>query len=127
MGRNIGEKIRFMRKQKNITQYALAKKAGVAQSTLSYIEKGSKIPRFDTFHALCRALDTTILELLSCGEDINPTRFFNETPGLKRPALCAGAKPAPADMDDFERFMYLSYLGEKDKTAGALSVCESEI
>ncbi len=97
MGRNIGEKTRFMRKQ-NITQYTLAKKAGVAQSTLSYIEKGSKIPRLDTHHALCMALDTTILELLSCGEDINPTRF-NETPGLKRSVLCAGTKAAPADMN----------------------------
>jgi|GEM_PF-1293182 Predicted transcriptional regulators len=127
MGKKIGEKIRFMRKQKKITQCALAKKAGISQSTLSYIEKDSKVPRFETLQALCKALDTTILELLSCGEDIYPTRFFNEAPDAKRPAVPAQAAPAPPRTRDFERYLYHSYLGGNTQPeVTALSVGESE-
>jgi transcriptional regulator with XRE-family HTH domain len=131
MGKNIGEKIRFMRKQKNMAQYALAKKAGISQSTLSYIEKGSKVPRFETLQTLCRALDTTILELLSHGEDINATRFFNEAPDSKRSALSEQAgnvKPAPSQMSDFERYLYLSYFeGNAQPASSKRFICESEI
>ncbi len=128
MGKNIGEKIKFIRKQKNMAQYALAKKAGISQSTLSYIEKGRKTLRFETLQSICKALDTSILELLSCGEDAHPTRFFNEAPAAKRSAAAAqsrSAQPAAARTDTIERNLYLSYFGEPEP-AGALSVCESE-
>ena len=118
MNRNIGDKIKYMRQRKNLSQYALAKKAGVAQSTLSYIEKGAKQPRFDTLRALCAALDITMLEFLTCNEDVSTTRFFREE------------HPEPAyfiNAGDFERYLYQMVISEDELPAvHALSVCESE-
>ncbi len=65
MNREIGAKIRKLRELQRISQCELAHKAGIAQSTLSYIENGKKIPQFDTLSAICRGLDISILELFS--------------------------------------------------------------
>lgn len=65
MNKNIGAKIRKLRELSNVSQCELALKAGIAQSTLSYIENGKKTPQFDTLAAICRSLDISILELLS--------------------------------------------------------------
>ncbi len=65
MNKEIGSKIRKLREARQITQSMLAQKAGIAQSTLSYIEKGKKMPQFDTLSSICRGLNISILELLS--------------------------------------------------------------
>lgn len=65
MNKLIGAKIRKLRKLRRISQSELAVKAGIAQSTLSYIENGKKSPQFDTLSAICRGLDISILELFS--------------------------------------------------------------
>jgi transcriptional regulator with XRE-family HTH domain len=119
MNKNIGDKIKYMRQQKKLSQYTLAKKAGVAQSTLSYIEKGAKRPRFETQQAICAALGVTVFALLTCSEDTRPTRFFKEASAEPAAPCCAG---------NFERHLYRLYLdGEGPSVANALSVCESEI
>lgn len=118
MDRNIGDKIKYLRQRKSLSQYALAKKAGIAQSTLSYIEKNAKQPRFDTLQALCAALDVTIFELLIYGEDTSPRRFFEE--GRAMPALSCSAR-------DFERYLYWLYVNaEGSSPENTLAVCESE-
>lgn len=129
MNSNIGDKIKTMRQQRGFTQLALAKRAGVAQSTLSYIEKGAKAPRFETLQALCRAMDITLLELLICGEPVQPTRFLNSTP--KR---CAFRGPREADeagtvrTADLEQYLYMLLLGnEAPPVVNTPSACESEI
>jgi transcriptional regulator with XRE-family HTH domain len=78
MGINIGGKIKQIRKNKRMTQNELAKKSGVAQSTLSYIENNDKHPHFETLSAICKGLDVSVLELLSYGEKENRTKMFEE-------------------------------------------------
>jgi len=117
MSKNIGDKIKTLRQQRGFSQYALAKKAGVSQSTLSYIEKGAKTPRFETLQALCRAMDVTLLDLLVCGEPIHPTRFLKEKEA-SGPVLTTG----------FEQYLYLLLLGKEPSPAICISsACESEI
>ena len=116
MSRNIGDKIKYVRQQKHMTQCELARMAGVAQSTLSYIEKGGKKPRFETLRALCRALNVTMLELLVSGEDTKPGRFLREERATEM-ASCSAR--------DFERYLYRLYLLDKELPAVASSVCES--
>ena len=68
MNVTIGKKIRSMRRSKDISQFDLAKKAQIAQSTLSYIENCKKNPQFETLSAICTALDVSMLELLTYEE-----------------------------------------------------------
>lgn len=63
MGIDIGMNIKTIRLAKGFSQNALSKKAGIGQSTLSYIESGKKHPQFDTLSAICIGLETTVLEL----------------------------------------------------------------
>jgi len=65
MNKEIGAKIRKLRELRQMSQGELAAKAGIAQSTLSYIENGKKYPQFHTLSAICRGLDISILELFS--------------------------------------------------------------
>lgn len=65
MNKLIGAKVRKLRKLRRMSQSELAIKAGIAQSTLSYIENGKKSPQFDTLSAICRGLEISILELFS--------------------------------------------------------------
>jgi len=115
MNRDIGEKIRTMRRQKGFTQLALAEKSGVAQSTLSYIEKGAKTPRFETLQALCSAMDITLFELLTFGEPTHPTQYLKENMGA-------------ASSGSFEKHLYRLLLGKEPQPAVCTSSsCESEI
>ncbi|MBT3319356.1 MAG: helix-turn-helix transcriptional regulator [Clostridia bacterium] len=76
MGVDIGGKVKSIRQSKAITQSELAKRSGVAQSTLSYIEKGAKHPRFNTLSAICKGLGVSVFELLSYGEKASRTKLF---------------------------------------------------
>jgi transcriptional regulator with XRE-family HTH domain len=59
---NAGERVAFLRKGKNISLSVLAKKAGIAQSSLSYIESGTNKPTIDTIEKICNALGISLLE-----------------------------------------------------------------
>ncbi|MGI5848845.1 MAG: helix-turn-helix domain-containing protein [Christensenellales bacterium] len=78
MKNDIGLKIKKMRQIKNISQSQLAKKAGIAQSTLSFIENGKKNPQFDTLSAICKGLETSILEILIYEEKDRNIKIFEQ-------------------------------------------------
>lgn len=58
------ENIKMVRIRKKLTQAELAEKAGIAQSTLSYLEAGTKSPTIDTLAALAMALDVSWFDIL---------------------------------------------------------------
>jgi transcriptional regulator with XRE-family HTH domain len=76
----IGKKVRSIRQANGISQIALAKKAGIAQSTLSYIENGRKNPQFETLAAICKALNISMLELLTYNEPDIGFKLFEQDP-----------------------------------------------
>lgn len=65
---HLGRKIRQMREAKGYSQIALAEKAMIAQSTLSYIEAGKKSPTFETLRAIGEGLGVSVAELLRLSE-----------------------------------------------------------
>ncbi len=65
MNIDIGDKIKNMRICKGMSQNTLAKKSGIAQSTLSYVESGCKQPKFETLQSVCRGLGIGVFELLA--------------------------------------------------------------
>lgn len=60
--------LREARKKRGMSQAELARKAGVPQGVISYIECGrTKHPRIDTMQAIAAALQCTLDELLQGG------------------------------------------------------------
>ena len=60
----IGLFIAAKRREKNMTQEALAEKLGVSNKTVSKWENGKNMPDYAVVEALCSALDITVAELL---------------------------------------------------------------
>src|SRR5690606_5339719 len=59
------ERLKFLRQTRNLTQGGLAKKAGVAQSTIAQIEGGRKDPSISTLKHIAQALDIEIAILFA--------------------------------------------------------------
>lgn len=57
-------KIKTLREQKNMSQHSLANLAGVAQSSIHYIETGQKSPTVKLLEKIAVALNVSIVELL---------------------------------------------------------------
>ena len=61
---HVGEKIKQVRKSKKITQVELAAKAGIAQTTISAIERGSNSPTVTSLTLIASALEIDAMELI---------------------------------------------------------------
>jgi transcriptional regulator with XRE-family HTH domain len=102
MGVDIGGKVKSIRQSKAMTQSELAKRSGVAQSTLSYIEKGDKHPRFKTLSAICKGLNVSVFELLSYGEKASRTKLFK----AQLSAISQGSAGDTQSSYDLEKYIY---------------------
>ena len=49
---------------KGLSQESLAKKSGVGQRTIGYIENGEGLPTLKTIEALAKALDISVMVLI---------------------------------------------------------------
>ena len=65
---SIGSFITKKRKEKNMTQAALAERLGVSNKTISKWETGKCMPDYSVIEPLCKELDITVAELLD-GEE----------------------------------------------------------
>ncbi len=65
MLKNLGQRIRKLRKEKGITLVEIAKKTGVAQATLSRIETGTMLGTVESHEKIAEALGTGLSELYS--------------------------------------------------------------
>ena len=57
---HIGKKIKKLRKHRNLTQVQLAKKTGVSERTIQYIESGNANPTLELIANISKALDCTL-------------------------------------------------------------------
>lgn len=86
----LGQKIRDLRKKKNITGLELANLAQVSQSTISRIERDEQSPTIETLMNICNALEVPLAELLF--EELIPfpphmLRFFESSRRLTEKEL----------------------------------------
>jgi transcriptional regulator with XRE-family HTH domain len=65
----LGERLRYLRGQRRLSQVQLAKDAQLSQATIAQIESGRKEPSLQALRQLARALDIEIAALFT-GEDI---------------------------------------------------------
>jgi transcriptional regulator with XRE-family HTH domain len=61
---NIGEKIKQLRTEKNLTQPQLAEAIGIEQSYLSKLENDKSVPSADIFSAILKALRISVADFL---------------------------------------------------------------
>ncbi len=62
---NIGERLRFLREQRDISGMALAKQVGVVPSQISKIENGVTNPSFDLLEKICAVFGITMSEFFA--------------------------------------------------------------
>lgn len=74
MKENMGVFLQEIRKGKGLTQKELAEQIGVSDKTISKWENGNSEPDTSMLLPLCKALDITVNELLSC-ERILPENY----------------------------------------------------
>ncbi len=74
----IGKNLQTLRKQKKLTQEALAAKVGVARQTVAKWESGESVPDLEIAGLLAAALDVALDDLVNA-----PTEELDETSGLK--------------------------------------------
>lgn len=61
--KSMGKRLKRIRKQKGITQEALAEAVGVHSTYVSMVERGVRNPTFKTMDKIARALKVDIREL----------------------------------------------------------------
>lgn len=64
----LGRRIQFCRKQRQLSQAALAEKADISITFLSQIERGLKYPTSETLSAIANSLEVEVGELFQDGE-----------------------------------------------------------
>jgi AbrB family looped-hinge helix DNA binding protein len=74
----IGKNIQILRRQKNLTQEALAEEVGVARQTIAKWETGESSPDLESAGRLAAALDVGLDDLVSA-----PAEELDESTGLK--------------------------------------------
>ena len=60
----VGQRIKAAREKKNMTQEDLAARIDISPTNVSVIERGTKIPRVDTFVSIANVLGVSADELL---------------------------------------------------------------
>lgn len=63
--KDMGQRVRRLRKQMGVTQEELALKVGISASFLGHVERGSRVASLETFVALCNVLRVTPQYLLN--------------------------------------------------------------
>ena len=76
----IGKKIFDLRKGRNISQSELAKKAGLANSTLCDIEKDRLTPSLKTLNKLANALEVEVAIFFLANNSVDNVNEFQSPP-----------------------------------------------
>ncbi len=100
---DIAKRLKELREKENLSQAELARRSGIAQSAISYIEAGDKTPGLQTLEDLAKGLDIDLLSFLKAEEHAQP---FSKIPGIPvwdawPPSDASGRLPlnAPTNFD----------------------------
>lgn len=66
----VGERIRYYRIQKELSQEALAHESGLTPAYIGQIERGQENPTVNTLNKICTALDISISEIFDFDSSI---------------------------------------------------------
>lgn len=76
--RDLGQRVKSLREQNNLTQKELAKSAGITRNYISSIETGRYSPSLETLQKIANALEVTVLNILDNRVESMESRVDNE-------------------------------------------------
>ena len=115
---DIGSKIIQRRMELNLTQLLLARRAGIAQSTLSNIENSKKRPHFNTMNTICRVLDIIILDLLTCDEPASGSQILKESTNIEKNHTAKSLSSEKAlRIQEFQKYIFDMIITRRDNVA----------
>jgi transcriptional regulator with XRE-family HTH domain len=65
----IGDRLRILREEKNLSQGAIEKRTGLLRCYISRVENGHTVPAIETLEKMARALEVPMYELFYEGEE----------------------------------------------------------
>ncbi|WP_031388604.1 PAS domain S-box protein [Desulfonatronum thiodismutans] len=94
VARRFGERLRYYRSLKRLTQSGLAERVGLSLKQISRIERGVSTPSFTLLEKLCRVLDTAPVSLFLFHDPSPPPNHSERPPSSDR------ERPAPISNDE---------------------------
>lgn len=79
----VGERLRSVREQKELSQGDVEKRSGLLRCYISRVENGHTVPAVETLEKLARALEVPMYELLYEGEEPPKSQLPAGKPGQK--------------------------------------------
>ncbi len=64
LAKSIGQKVKFLREDLDISQEEFADRAGIHVTNLSKLENGIRLPKVETLFKICQALDVPVSRVL---------------------------------------------------------------
>ncbi|CCJ32985.1 helix-turn-helix domain-containing protein [Caloramator australicus] len=111
---DIGERIRQIRKEKNMSIIDLANLTDLSKSTISEIENGKKKPAFDTLKKLASALNVPMAKLLDENEEDETILGISKSEKLVKSLQRAKNQPKEV-LDDLADFIEIILEKEERK------------
>lgn len=82
--KKLGEKIRQLRKLRELTQEQLGEKAGISYKFIGEVERGTVNPSLDSLIGISQALDVNVKELFPSENDLVTEFSHEELQTIKR-------------------------------------------
>src|SRR5580658_2995775 len=86
----IGEKLKLLREQKNMSQGDIEKRTGLLRCYISRVENGHTVPAIDTLEKMAQALDVPMYRLFTDDEAVQKPNI----PSQKNPSRAVNVKHA---------------------------------
>jgi transcriptional regulator with XRE-family HTH domain len=107
-GINVARAVREVRHDRCLSQRQLAGRMQVPRTYISKIENGKAVPTLSSLQRLASALEVGICDLLNDGQ----SRRAREAASVLADPFLAEIAPLIAQMDAFQRSMFLSHVRE---------------
>ena len=105
----IGDRLRALREQKNLSQGQIEKRSGLLRCYISRVEHGHTVPSIETLEKMCRALEVPLFQLFYEGKNPPALPKFKS---INTPSSGSSGKEARL-MAKFHR--WLMRTGESDR------------
>jgi len=108
----IGDRLRMLREEKNLSQGDIEKRTGLLRCYISRVENGHTVPAVETIEKFARALEVPIYELFYDGDQPPPASVTRHASKNRKDEYGAAGKQARL-MDKFRRL--LGQMDQRDR------------